>query len=174
MNATDTVRAAIKTTRRALPEHWEGLLAQRSVGSKKGAGSVYAALPEDILEMLLRSEWEEASHPDVMPGCSAYTAELSGMTGVVSLADLPDDAELELRDGHSTGKVELVVVGYPPERRTVPQTWLIIGQEEGEDVVFTFHPGEPVRPSEIPATVSGRVTKAEAQKMGFVWVKVGW
>ena len=51
----------------------------------------------------------------------------------------------------------------------------IIGNEEGHDVVFTFHPGEPVRPSllEVSDCHNGtKLTKVEALNLGFDLAKV--
>jgi len=171
--SSDRVKAAVRRTRHTLPEHWAGLLLSRSAKTRKGVGSTYDADISSIEEMLLGASWEEISHGAVMPGCTAFVAALPGMAGVVRLADLPPEAKLSLEDSHSTGKVECVVRGLALERWEVPQTWLIVGQEDGVEVVYTFHPGEPVRPSEIGNSISGDVTHNEAKKLGFIWVKVG-
>lgn len=55
------------------------------------------------------------------------------------------------------------------------ETWLIIGKEEGTDVVFTFHPGEPVRPSvvEVKDCPDGtKLTKDQAIALGFDLAKI--
>lgn len=174
MGATERVREAISRTRNAFREHWEALLKQRSRLSESRAGSGYDATEQEIESLLGRAEWREATHPDVFPGCSAFVADIPGYVGVVKIADLPPDAELELRDGHKTGKVECLVRGVPAESRRVSRSWLILGQENGMEVVFTFHPGEPVRPSVMPAEGNDgrRVARDEALRMGFVWAKV--
>ncbi len=54
-------------------------------------------------------------------------------------------------------------------------TVIIIGEHEGNEVVFTFHPGDPVSPSEVPAEpgMHGKtITAWEALKMGLSTGKV--
>ena len=57
------------------------------------------------------------------------------------------------------------------------ETWLIVGPaDNGEPVVFTFHPGEPV-PRATTSTedlpVGTKLTKEEAITLGFNLAKVG-
>ena len=57
----------------------------------------------------------------------------------------------------------------------VEDTWLIVGKEDGVDVVFTFHPGEPVRPSVVEAKDcpdGTKLTKEQALNLGFDLAKI--
>lgn len=131
--------------------------------------------PEEMEKALKAADWIEAEHPDVMPGCKAFkTTDIKGgHFGLLKIADLPEDAEITAFDPKGTGKVSMVVSGQSGP--LVAETWLIIGDEEGHDVVFTFHPGEPVRPSvlDISDCPNGtKLTKAEALGLGFDFAKV--
>ena len=57
----------------------------------------------------------------------------------------------------------------------VPYTYLITGKEDGVDVVFTFHPGEPIRPSIVEVkdlNHGAKVSKAYAKELGFDLAKI--
>jgi len=108
-----------------------------------------------------------------MDGCFAFKAELPGQLGIIGLAGLPADAVVTLDDRKNTGKVSAVVEGVRGEE--VPFTVLILGLEQGDEVVFTFHPGDPVRPSQVQAEpgLHGRtVTVSEALAMGLEMAKI--
>ena len=91
--------------------------------------------------------------------------------------DQPDDAMFVIADPKNTGKVSLMIWGWCDGNRLLTdETWVIIGPNDGEDVVYTFHPGEPVprattSTEELP--VGTKLTKAEALALGFNLAKVG-
>ncbi len=171
------IMSAVATTRRIVPGYLEKSLAQRAGLSSNAAGSVYEGVDALQLErMLLASEWEPYSHPAIMPGCSAFKASIAGRLGVASLESLSPDAIVTLDDRKSTGQVSAVASGVRGE--VSPFTVLILGPEvvdgETHEIVFTFHPGDPVRPSQVPAQgMHGRtVTVKEAIQMGLEIVKI--
>jgi hypothetical protein len=164
---------AIDRTRKVIPGYFEKTLAQRAELSGKAAGSIYEGVGETELEQMLRgANWEEYSHEAVMPGCVAYKAAISGSLGIIDLQSMASDAVVRLDDRKGTGQVSCVVTGA--RGQIVPFTVLILGQEQGEEVIFTFHPGDPVRPSQI-RTESGmhgrQVTVSEALAMGLETAK---
>jgi len=168
------VRAAIAATRAQLVEHWRGLVESRTLGHPSATGSVTDHKTVASLEAELDVvSWHPYSHPAVRPGCTAFwTPDLRGVLGVVSIAELPVDVMLTLRDGHATGTVSAEVEGT--YGATTDGTCLIVGDHNGMEVVFTFHPGEPVTPSSVPASgFAGRsVTRDEALSLGFSLAKV--
>jgi len=169
------VQRCIGTTKNCLPDYWANCLAQRAELSGKAAGSVYLGVsPSELEEMLLKAEWKPYFHPAIRESAAGFKAAIPGRLGVVRLADLPLDAMVTLDDRKNTGKVSAVVKGIlGPE---VDFTVLIIGLHEGEEVVFTFHPGDPVRPSQVqtePGMHGRQVTVSEAIKMGLETAKVG-
>lgn len=169
------VISAIEATKKYLGEYFINTCRQRLAG---GLGSIYEGIntPEEMEEALKAANWVEAEHPDVIPGCKAYkTTDIKGgHFGLLKIADLPEDTAIYACDPKGTGKVSMIVSGI--QGPSVDETWLIIGDEEGHDVVFTFHPGEPVRPSvlEVSDCPNGtKLTKAEALSLGFDFAKVG-
>lgn len=169
------VNSAIDATKEYLGSYFENTCKQRLAG---GLGSNYDDINsvEEMEDALRNANWTVAEHPDVMQGCTAYTTKdiKGGHFGLLKIAELPDDATITASDPKGTGKVSMVVSGEKgPE---VEDTWLIVGDEEGHDVVFTFHPGEPVRPSlvEVKDCPDGKkLTKEEALALGFDLAKIG-
>ena len=152
------------------------MLGQRIEGPTNAGSSYKVNSPEELYNKLINQEWEETSHPDVMPGCRVFKSKLSGLEGILSLEDLPDDAELYAIDPKGTGKVG--VGAGKVKKNPVKETYLIIGKEKidgkDEDLVFTFHPGEPIKPSEIETQDipdGTKLTKKQAEELGFDKVK---
>jgi hypothetical protein len=173
--ATATVRAALDTTRRVLPAYLVQMIAQRADGPD-ACGSYYPGRgPMDLDAALSEATWRPYAHPDVMSGCDAFRAELPGVVGVVAAAALPSDARIVLADPKATGNVEATVappVGWDPP--TAEFTVLIVGEDDGHRVVFTFHPGAPIAPSHLrfDGNAGRVVTPAEALELGFTHAKV--
>ena len=72
-------------------------------------------------------------------------------------------------------EADLKAAGLETVVRAASTSTLILGKEKGEEVVFTFHPGEPVRPTQLPAVpelVGKTVTMETAFLLGFEYVKV--
>jgi hypothetical protein len=167
------IARAVEAIKNLDSAYWLQMLTQRLPG---GAGSVVLGDFDaaSLEEALLSANWESYSHEAVMEGCDAFsTRDLRGRLGIVELASLPADTVVTLDDRKNTGKVSAVVNGVlGPE---VDFTVIILGPEGGVEVVFTFHPGEPVRPSQVQCETGmhgRRVTIAEAQEMGLAMAKV--
>ena len=171
MTSTDRVRTAIARTREQIPAYWESCLAQRSAGSPTAAGSVYELTPVQIEAALLGASWVPYEHPGVGAGCKAFSAAIVGLSDVVRLAGFDATDLVTLIDPKATGFVEASVVGVRDEKDF---SVVILGDNDGSEVVFTFHPGAPIQPSRIPAegNVGRVITVGEAIKMGLTWAKV--
>jgi hypothetical protein len=173
-NIQSRIALAITTTREVIPGYFEKTLAQRAELSGKAVGSIFESVDEIGLEkMILSSEWEEYSHPAVMDGCVAYKAAIPGRLGIVELSQLPANTVVRLDDRKSTGQVSCVISGARGE--IVPFTVLILGPEQGKEVVFTFHPGDPIRASQVqnePGMHGREITVAEALAMGLATAKI--
>jgi hypothetical protein len=174
MNNSTRIANAIDRTCKVIPGYFEKTLAQRAGLSETAAGSIYESVNVHQLErMLLNASWEEYSHPAVMPGCVAFKAPIPGTLGIVELRSIVPDNFVKLDDRKGTGQVSCVVSGSRGE--TVDFTVIILGDENGEEVVFTFHPGDPVRPSQIqvePGMHGKQITVSEAISMGLETAKI--
>lgn len=148
--ASIRVRAALART----PcDYRDRCLSQRVPGAD-AAGSVFAVLPGGtalLHAMLVDATWEPYTHAAIMDGCSAFRAPLAGYVGVVALADLPAHVNVVLADAKRTGYVEATVVGVAVQ--PVDFAVIILGDDEGQEIVFTFHPGDPIAPSTLPASL---------------------
>ena len=144
-----------------------------------GTGSIYSKISTiaDMRHYLIISPWEKAENSNVAPECVAYKTNniTSGQYGMVPVAEQPEDTMFTIEDQKATGRVSLVMQGAG--RIPAKETWLIVGPaDNGEPVVFTFHPGEPVprattSTEELP--VGTVLTKKEALALGFNLAKVG-
>ena len=175
---TEIVTKALDAIERQDPGYAEKMFAQRLPAS--GMGSIYPFFNTraELEEAIRTADYEPAEHPAIAPGCKAYvTYDIVGEYGMVLIEDQPDNAMFVIADPKNTGKVSLVLDGFEEGTRfATNQTWVIIGPNEGEDVVYTFHPGEPVprattSTEELP--VGTRLTKAEALALGFNLAKIG-
>jgi hypothetical protein len=164
---------AINNSKRIMPEYWAKCLTQRS--KVVSAGSFYDLAAEQIERALEAAIWKKAEHPSIMAGCTAYVTENMpyGYYGLIDINTLDDDVVLTCEDRKGTGMVSLTVHIDKEFLPIARYTWLIIGEDNGEQVVFTFHPGEPVSPSftqmgKVPATL----TKQQALDLGFNKAKI--
>lgn len=166
---------AIKNTKAMTnpPGYWSNTLASRQ---PSGNGSRFHETVTE--ETLLAVEWSEITDQIVagMPGCRYFKSPLPGKLGVVALDVLPKVCQVTLADPKGTGKISCEVdrTSLVGEMADVDFTILIIGSEEGKDVVFTFHPGMPIRPSSIPAEgLAGKmVSVTEAINLGLQYAKI--
>ena len=157
------------------------MLKQRIAGPDN-AGSSYpneSGNVEDELRCIedsIRSaKWVEISHPNVAEGCRCFITDdmPDGHNGIGNICEMPDNTKFYVLDPKHTGKVSLgTAMGANQPVEAV--TYLITGKEEidgiMQDVVFTFHPGEPLRPSmtDIENMPEGTIlTKQQALKLDF-------
>jgi hypothetical protein len=176
-NHCDFVDECIENTKclTSPPNYWSNTLASRQ---PSGNGSRFH---ETVTEETLKAvEWEEItdSLPEgvKMPGCRYFQTAIPGLLGVVELGDIPRSQRVLLVDPKGTGKVsaEISREVLSQELSDVDFTVLTVGEEEGMNVVYTFHPGLPIRPSQVPAEgFAGReVTVSEAYDLGLHYAKV--
>lgn len=165
---------------------------------KNSIGSSYPGLDfNELEEAISDATWEPYTHVAVSDPCVAFITRspaLRGRLGIVQLKDLPSATQIILVDPKTTGFLEGVVV---PGAATVlgPEvdfTVMILGPNAEAEVVYTFHPGDPIAPSRItidqvdpaylaanahdsqrsPNSAVAYITAKEALKMGLEWVKI--
>lgn len=179
-DVAERITAAIAATKRLVPGYFQATCESR--GGENPCGSVILLndKPAFNVEHLLFSDylsmWTEYDDcPNLMPGCKAYKLWKPGIgrLGVVELGSLEDDSVVTLDDRKNTGKVSATVKGALG--KVVDFVVCIIGQEQGEDVIFTFHPGDPVNPSQVqaePGLHGKTVTVSQARQMGLETAKI--
>ena len=184
-NQVEFVKTALENARRIVmgknedgtdKTYLDVMLGQRIEGPTNAGSSYEVSSPKELYEKLISQEWIETTHPDVMPGCRVFKSNLAGLEGILNLDKLPDDVELYAIDPKATGKIGMGAGQV--EKNPSKETYLIVGKEnidgKDEDVVFTFHPGEPVRPSEVETKDipdGTRLSKEQAKRFGFDKVK---
>ena len=102
----------------------------------------------------------------------AFVTPIPGMVGVEPINPA---FFYTLQDPKNTGRVS-AVRAYPERALTdaTDFTVLICGTEEGELRAFTFHPGEPIRPSACTAPPSDQwLSGRTCLSLGLTHAKIG-
>ena len=169
---TRRVIAAAINTMIKLPGYLEKTAASRTLGADESMGSQcdYIGKPEGLIRELFTGgiEWTKTNNENVAPGCSVYTTLYPGKIGVVSLDSLAADTAVTIVDPKQTGCLKVVANGIPCKRTNILTA--IIGPEDDKDVIYTFHPGPPVRLDNVEykrELVGRKTTIAEARVLGF-------
>lgn len=129
-------------------------------------------------ESLMGAEWKEFSHPDIKAPAVGYSANIPGTMNLVKLTGLDPQTPLKMVLGHK-GETPFVTALLSPKDigqagTPVDHTVILLGPGEGGSIVWTFHPGDPIRPSTTepnPETEAAR-TVEDAIKLGFMYGKV--
>jgi len=173
----ERVRKAIMETKNLIPDYWKATLTQRLPG---GNGSTMDANSVEELETkLLEANWEPYEHHAIEKGCVGFkTNDIGGFFGMISLEQVAYEAgtyeplKVVNPKGLPFSEVELTQSAL---RSHVKYSVIILGQEQGKEVVFTVHPGHPCTPSKLPVEQypDGKiVTVLDIMNTGLVkWVK---
>lgn len=136
------------------PEYLTNLIATRT--PEQRAGSYFDLSPDQLKAVLFRAQWEPYNpldakgQPIIMGEAKGYRATIDGgRLGMAEISSLPDSAPLYLIDPKGINNWSVSTVGAV-EPKTSHAT-MIVGKEPGDShyAVWTFHPGEPVRPSAV-------------------------
>ncbi len=182
--ANETVFSAIIATQ-AVPSrvgsasYWADCLAQRAGTSPTRLGSIYPDLTvEELNTVLEKLEWSPYLHDAISSPAIGYRAEFGGEVGVERIDALPAGTTLVLDDGKGTGKLTPIARGLP--RAPVGFTTMLLGpSSNGDLMVWTFFPGDPIRESTLTADNEfglkhgSEISLAQANELGLVFVKVG-
>jgi len=149
---SDRVRQAIENTERVDPGYFSSTVKQRIPQSGSAAGSIYEDMSEaELVAKLKSAAWKPYSHPSIGGPATGFSAQIEGRVGVVALDDIPEGSRLMLDDRKNTGQVSLVLKGRSRGPR-VGHTVILLGpagQDDPTEIVWTFHPGDPIRPSMV-------------------------
>ena len=171
----ERIRAALRNTKELIigdRSYLESQLLQRIEGPTNAGSSYENMTPAELLEKLYNADWEQVEVEAVMQGCTAFRTDLPGLNGILDFDKLPKDAELYVIDPKGTGKIGIGAANV--EKTPEEDTYLIVGEEDGKEVVYTFHPGKPIAPSMVDAKDYPHGTKIsleEAKALGFSKVK---
>jgi len=136
--------------------HFETLLGERPAGSKWGQADQmgYFHLKEDGGFQELHFEilsWEEFTPAEgiAMKGCRYFRTDISeffpqAMNAACTIEELPDGTEIRVIKGAHGWEL---VADMEPVSTSVAT--LIIGPHEGSDIIFTVHPGEPMKTGKL-------------------------
>jgi len=166
------------------PAHFE-MCCRNRTDTPQSEGSFYPGLEtsDKVREAVMGAEWEAYTHSEIMAPAIGYIApRLGGTMNLARVTDLHADTQVVLKDAHHGNNlkddhfVEAEVVsdvgGVP-----VDFSVALVGPRSREDatpVLWTFFPGDPIRPSRLPASGNhGRVIDvADARMLGVKWAKV--
>lgn len=166
------VHDAIAATQESDPGFWKMLcdLNDPRVTNVGGVLSIRPGYTGDIGSALKACEWSVYEAPGVsFPRVILRTFDLAGSMGVVDLRTLPLHLPVRLLDVARTGLVEAYI---GQDRGAVaPFTTITLGPRAGREIVWTFHPGPPVRPSVIAHQDKPEITVEEALKLGLKWAR---
>lgn len=150
--------------------NYQDIMVNQRVEGPTNAGSSYKMTADEIKDMIRTSEWSEVfDNPNVGEGCRLFKTDVPGLNGIVDIKQLPNYKDLAYYaiDPKGTGNISIGVGNVPKKEES--ETYLIVGPEEingkTEQVVYTFHPGEPVRPSMVEAKDIPDGTKLSYEKV---------
>ncbi len=121
------------------------------------AGSYFDMTPDQLKQELFKAKWEPYNpldgegKPIISGGARGYRATIpGGRLGLTPIDVVPESARLYLIDPKGIGKWSVSTVGASEPH--TDQVTMIVGPEDGpgaKNIVWTFHPGEPVHPSAL-------------------------
>lgn len=172
-NTASRIDAAHKNIQEIAPGYWEATVASRTAVTAVGSFFEFPNVEEVLFEQHLQ-DWEEYPEcPGLLPGCAAFKLQIKGYLGVIPLDILDDAQELRVINNKGTGVAKLLA---PTDSipREVDFAVCILGMEDGREVIFTFHPGDPIPPDTIKVEDLGKssITVAEAKSLGFVYANL--
>jgi hypothetical protein len=130
MNHVQRICAAIEATKAVVPGYFQSTLKSRLSGT--GVGSVFLDIKtvEEAEQKIKSADWSlfQSFSNAVSPGCTAFSAPLPGLLGIVPLESLSKTATVTLDDRKSTGMVSCTVPGVLGKR--VEFSVCILGMEK--------------------------------------------
>jgi hypothetical protein len=171
---------AILNTKENSPDYFIACLKQR-LADGQGSTTDFKTV-EELEKALLAADWEKFEHPNIAENCLGFiTKSFGGHMGMIPLEKLDKDAVCGLTDIKGTGTLSLVYYSDEIDRYDVDYNVLIVGNDGFGPCMFTFHPGEPLKPSTLSSDGSnefslceGDVLTAEEamEKFGFKHAKL--
>lgn len=168
-NAT-RIQQAVKNIKFMIPTYWEATVKSRTPGSSNGSVFSFDNVEKILFEDRIHDWVPFPECPNLLPGCTAFKlCDVPGCLGIINLEKLDGSVMLDVVNNKKTGMAKCLIVNGPKGPET-DEAVLILGEDQGREVVFTFHPGLPVKPDEIPVErLKGRtqLSVSEAIDFGF-------
>ena len=175
MHSDNRVRQAIIHGLLMLTEHMYKLLVSRNPGPDS-RGSFFSN--RQTWQSISDLDWQPYDCPEVKAPCTAFWAKgIEGWLGLVEIGTMSDRRRLMLEDGHQTGFLSVVAEKNADWIQTpCDYAVIILGDEDGKEVVYTVHPGAPIQPSSLAIAkkfnVGDIITPYDALGLGFKYAKI--
>ncbi|HEY9790649.1 MAG TPA: hypothetical protein V6D22_09645 [Candidatus Obscuribacterales bacterium] len=114
-------------------------------------GSYWEMTADELKRAIHTADWKPFEDKDgvIAAPARAYQSTIpGGRLGMTTLESVPQDAKLYLVDPKGTGKWSLATSGAM-EPVTDKATLIVGPGDDGKMISWTFHPGDPVRPSNL-------------------------
>lgn len=165
------VHRAILNTREANSEYWQYYLKQKINGESQGCYPQYNTIEK--LEMdLLKARWSLVEEKIFQEKIEFLfkTTDIPGLRGLINIKNVSENEIFMLYQCDNKRTFSLLIDGV--KREVVGDTYLVISQEKGPEMVKVFGPGFPVEPTVIHNELlkSGDyLNKKGALDFGFKW-----
>lgn len=180
-STTLRVRKAIARTKEHDPEYFKKCIDQRLLFGK---GSYYLYTdPAELENQLMMAVWLKYDHPNIAPGCHGYitySQHLNGYIGMIPVKMIPKGTRCFMKDVKGSGTLSLCVKPFNGDMWPVNYTVLITGDDGYGECMFTFHPGDPLKPSTLSSDGSNEfglkdgdgISVERAIELGFKHAKI--
>lgn len=144
----ERIKQAFESTKRIALHHYESLLQERPTGSQWG----YNPTEEDLTSNGF--ELQELSGPHISPHCTYYKQNLDEHTLSFQMAE-SSEVVSESSIHAKTGVHGWELISGEVGRSQAREAWIILGPEDGEEIVFTAFPGKLLKP--LPEDFNGDI-----------------
>lgn len=177
MEFGQTVRNAIELTD---PEDWDAMVRNRTDPGDFTTAFYPNTTKEELVDLLSNAGWIRSSNMDIPSDATAFSAGIPGRLMYVPLRNLSLTTKVSFESEDENGMVSAVVSG-------IPEQWSLFTivilrparDDEGKPiprkrVVYDFHPGRPLKPSQVmaPELIGQTMSPYGAMKLGFEIAKI--
>ena len=180
VDPTQRVKMAFETLKDTDPTYYDNVFRQRSKQDNKAAGSVYDMSTSELKAKILSANWEEYYHPSINPPAVGFVSyDLEGTLGILDLKKAASkkiisyNDKVSFTDPKNTGFAYAIVSASRGDNTHVTVALLGPHPKNSKEVVWTFHPGEPITENKLPLDLVGQtMTVQEAIEKGIQFAKV--
>jgi hypothetical protein len=167
-------------TKQQSAEYYESIFAQRTKDNISQGGSFYDGTLDQVEKALESADWLKSETHQDRPGrdgsiIKTYRAKVGGYFGMVSLASVPDSAQLFGFDPKKTGYGAAAMVSHQKRKYFAYSHLILAVNPNGTGFILTAFPGPSIELQLVTnqVLIHGQpVTKAFLQSLGIKWVKL--